>query len=182
MTLQDLYVAACDTPSDINEHLPDLAGLAAECGVVVELGVRTGVSTTALLYGLSKSESRSLRWLHSYDINDCFNQRLASAIADQKLAWKFHQSNSLTAVIPACDLLFIDTWHVARQLYAELREHHEKVRRWIVLHDTQTFGVHGEDGGQGLNIAVDEFLREYPDWHIVEVKTNNNGLTILECH
>ena len=48
--LTDLYAAACGTPSDINEHCPVLSGLARECRHVTEMGTRTGVSTTALLF------------------------------------------------------------------------------------------------------------------------------------
>src|SRR5439155_17696626 len=45
-----LYATACAVPSDINEHCPTLYALAKECRHVTEMGTRTGVSTTALLF------------------------------------------------------------------------------------------------------------------------------------
>lgn len=45
------YERLCRLPSDINEHLPILRQLASSATQVVELGMRTGVSTVALLAG-----------------------------------------------------------------------------------------------------------------------------------
>ena len=41
---------ARDTPSDINEHMEVLKGLADEVDHVTEMGTRTGVSTRAFLH------------------------------------------------------------------------------------------------------------------------------------
>ena len=62
-TLEDIYLFLCDTPSDINEHLPVLKELASQSDSVVEMGVRWVVSTFALLAGKPKS-------LTSMDIQD----------------------------------------------------------------------------------------------------------------
>jgi|KBSSwiStaDraftv2_1062776.scaffolds.fasta_scaffold174202_2 hypothetical protein len=39
--------------------------------------------------------------------------------------------------------LFIDTWHVCEQLETELSRHSVRVRRYLVMHDTVTFGEVG---------------------------------------
>ena len=79
------------------------------------------------------------------------------------------------------DLLFIDTWHVYEQLKTELALHAGRARKWIILHDTQTFGITGETAGhRGLLPALEEFLDGNPVWRRVEHFTNCNGLTILE--
>lgn len=55
-----------------------------------------------------------------------------------------------------------------------------KVKKWIILHDTETFGIKSEiEGEGGLWPAVEEFLAA-GGWKIVERRTNNNGLTVLE--
>jgi hypothetical protein len=46
----------------------------------------------------------------------------------------------------------------ADQLRTELTRHHGKVSKWIVLHDTETFAVHGEGGGEGLIVGLMDFL------------------------
>ena len=50
------YREKCATPSDIFEHLPTLRRYAGQCEHVTELGVRTVVSTWALLAGLQECE------------------------------------------------------------------------------------------------------------------------------
>jgi hypothetical protein len=49
VSLDELYQRAANDPSDINEHVPTLRRLASEAQVVVEFGVRHGVSTLGLL-------------------------------------------------------------------------------------------------------------------------------------
>jgi hypothetical protein len=65
--------------------------------------------------------------------------------------------------------------------------HSPKVSRFIVLHDTETFGRRDQGinsslpngTGPGLWPAVEELLAQGA-WCIREHYTNNNGLTILE--
>lgn len=53
--LRQEYEYHCNTTSDINEHLPVLRNLAKECSSVVEIGVRSLVSTWGILQGLSEN-------------------------------------------------------------------------------------------------------------------------------
>ena len=78
-------------------------------------------------------------------------------------------------------LLTLDTRHTYEQLQAELAMHGDKAERWMIFHDTVTFGSRGEDGSEpGLMMAIDEFLEEHYEWVVKEVFNNNNGLLILE--
>jgi glycosyltransferase involved in cell wall biosynthesis/predicted Zn-dependent protease len=171
--LEHLYRAACATPSDIHEHLPTLYALAGECRHVTEMGTRTGVSTTALLYAQPQV-------LVCYD-----TARYPQVDRLRQLAGRtefiFYQQNVLWAEIEETDLLFIDTWHVYEQLRDELRLHAPKVRKYIVLHDTTTFGERGEtEGHRGLWPAVEEFLAE-GTFRLKARYENNHGLTVLEA-
>jgi hypothetical protein len=66
-------------------------------------------------------------------------------------------------------------------LRRELVLHAVKSRRFIVLHDTTTFGEQGErEGSRGLWPAVAEFLAAHPQWRLAARYHNNNGLTVLE--
>ena len=93
--------------------------------------------------------------------------------------FQFVQANSLEVEIEPTDLLFIDSFHTYSQLRRELELHHDKVLGCIILHDTETFGEIGEDGGLGLNYAITEFLEQDKSWHIMHHYFNNNGLTVL---
>jgi hypothetical protein len=92
----------------------------------------------------------------------------------------FRQADVREVEIEPTDMLFIDTWHVYEQLKEELRLHADKVRKYIVLHDTTTYGQLGEtEGHAGLWPAVEEFLSEGM-FRLRQRYENNNGLTILE--
>ena len=162
--------------SDINEHLPVLYKYAKECDHVTEFGVRGIVSTWAFLAPHPKR-------LVSYDIRHPrqFRGNL-QAVYDNRgdTDYSFIIGNTLDVDIEPTDLLFIDTWHTYKQLKAELERHFSKVRKYILLHDTETFGTVGEDDGEGLSKAIEEFLSDNPDWKVKEKLSNNNGLTVLE--
>lgn len=163
------FIRLCNTPSDINEHLPFLHYLASRCNNVVELGVRHAVSTVAFL--------SALRPVFAVDM---VLTPTAVALARTYELLKLHQADSRMIQIPPTDLLFIDTLHTDKQLWAELTRHWKDARRWIVLHDTVTYGINGEvPGSAGLNFAVYDFTKYYP-FKVVEHFENNNGLTVLE--
>lgn len=166
--------------SDIREHLGLLHGLAHTCNQVVELGFRTGVSTSAFLAAQCK--------VYSID-NDpnCKKHvtRLAKLYPD---TFTFKLDNSRSAAIPLCDLLFVDTDHTYATTMEELQLHSMRTKRWIALHDTESFGNRDRPGSpntkhgayEGVKTAVDHFVNQDPDWRIMLHLPNNNGLTILE--
>ena len=174
--MADAFEFSTRKPSDINEHLPMLYFLAQQCHHVTEFGVRTGESTLAFLHGLQARPAT----LRSYDINDQFG--VHKTMAPHTTAdWTFSICSTLAiSPIEPTDLLFIDTLHRYDQVAGELALHGDAVRRWIVFHDTETFGTVGDDGGDGINRAIDEWLHAKPEWRIVYRTHRNNGLTVIE--
>jgi hypothetical protein len=161
--------------SDINQNVHLLYELAGKCNSIVEMGVRTGVSTRAFLY--------SGKPLISYDlVLDPNVSQLFELARQAGQKASYIQANVLNIEIAATDLLFIDTWHVYPQLREELRRHGNRARKYIAFHDTHTFGLSGEDprDQKGLLSAVIEFVMANPHWRFHTYRTNNNGLTILE--
>jgi hypothetical protein len=170
--LAERYRAACLTPADINEHLPVLYELARGCKRVTELGTRTGVSTLAFLQAQPEK-------LVCYDLVRLPEVDQLAALAG-RTEFVFRQEDVLQAEIEETDLLFIDTLHSYDQLREELRRHAGKARRYVVLHDTTTFGEEGElEGQRGLWPAVEEFLAE-GTFVLSRRYENNNGLAVLE--
>lgn len=168
MNLIDIkYKNACGEKSDINEHISVLKKYADMCKHVTEFGVRSGVSTWAWIASNAKI-------VRCYDINNC------SVVEHQKAADEIKKEFSFTCVntiaekfdIEPTDLLFIDTEHTYKQCSQELRQHAYKVNKFIVFHDTVTFGAE-------LNKAIEEFLEKNNDWMIREKLLNNNGLIVL---
>jgi len=112
--------------------------------------------------------------IRSYDVSHCATQ-VHQAEAD-KLGkeFSFTQVNVIADLfeIEPTDLLFIDTDHTYDQCSKELKKHSNKVKKFIILHDTLIFGAE-------LNKAIEEFLDKNRDWMIRETCLNNNGLTVL---
>ena len=76
-------------------------------------------------------------------------------------------------------------------LKSELNLHADKSSKYIILHDTTLFkfrdetsydswGDEWKGSGEGIWLAVEQFLENNKHWVIHENFTNNNGLTILK--
>lgn len=180
--IETRYKKRCEEVSDINEHLPILAALAKRCAHVTEFGVRFAASTTAFLMGQPKT-------LVSWDIDPLavIQQEVLELVVCTKDTTKFEPraGDSLKVDIEPTDLLFIDSLHTGKQLWQELTRHGMKARKFLVFHDTETFGEVGEDGDEsrpGLIHVIRTWRRtqSYPLWRPVLRLTNNNGLVVLQ--
>lgn len=180
----------CNIDSDINLHLNTLRYYASQSKTIAEMGVRWVVSTWAFLEGHPKK-------LTSYDIVSPEEWKRGDRMSpveeyakENNIDFKFILQDVLTVKLPKTDLLFIDTWHVYDQLIQELNMHSSQVNKWIILHDTETFGEKGENSVYsirekkeylGLKFAVNEFLQNNVDtWRLHEHYVFCNGLTILK--
>ena len=143
------YQARAAVWSDIQGHLPYLYETVRSYPdpVVIELGVREGNSTIALL-----AATCSGGHLWSADVlppavpNDWredarWHFLLADDLSPQALAW----------APPVCDVLFIDTSHTYEQTLAELEAYAPRVAPGgtVLLHDTQF----QEDGPTDRDVA-----------------------------
>ena len=176
------YLVNCNTPSDINEHLPVLRDYADHCYNVLELGHRNGCSASAFL----ASEATIV---HSVDINHCRSwHRFEHLLKESKSKkeFKFWKSHSIawTPVRKEYGLIFFDTLHTGPHLLEELIKYSPHALHWMILHDTETLGEVGEQGDtKGLRWAILEFLLKAEDgesWRVAKHLPNNNGLTVLE--
>ena len=153
---------ANDVHHDIDMHAPFLESVAK--GNILEIGVRTGISTAALLLGLELNGGH----LYSLDINsDC-----VQAIG-QHPQWTFipvdsKQVGDVLSRIPATlDVLFIDGDHSYEGVKHDLDNYGFLVKSGgsIVCHDVCS----GYD--PGVRQAFDEFISAtkweaeiYPSW------------------
>jgi hypothetical protein len=181
MNLQQEYQISCDTESDINRHLPILYEAAQECDHVTEMGVRNGSSTRAFLYADPKKYIA-----YDLEINPKVDELFEYCKSIGK-DYEYVQADVLKIEIQETDLLFIDTYHCYEQLIQELKLHSDKVKKYIIFHDTYTYGRRGENldfqsfaGTKGIMYAIEEFLDENKNWKIVHDVDYNNGLVIIE--
>lgn len=174
--LEDEYTKFSDAYyRDFYAHMPTLRNLVKECEHVTEFGISEGQSTRAIIVEPVVFRSYDL-FLHASVIN------LFTTAQSLGRDARCTTANTLEIEIEETDLLFIDTLHTYKQLKAELDMHHHKVRKYLVMHDTHTFGIRGEsaDPDIGLVPAILEFLSENANWRVKSHTTVCNGLTVLE--
>jgi cephalosporin hydroxylase len=118
----------------IRDYLPVLQKYARNSSVVVEFGVRTAISTYALL-----AAAHDPYKLVSVDVAEqpVHNfQRLQQLTEECGIDWTFVKSSDLDVKLDHVDMLFIDSEHTFEHVQALLRLHASSVRKYIVLHDT----------------------------------------------
>lgn len=187
-TIESIYERHCAAKTAISAHLPRLRSLAQGLDVAVEFGVKRGASSSALLLGAAL--------VVSYDIAETAEARELERVAGPR--WHYLLEDSRRAGVPAADLLFIDSQHDFAQCRAELQAHADNVGRYLVFHDTITFGsfgARGESGDHawqykrgescpadalGIRPAIDELMIRDPSWHIAAHYTDSHGLLVLE--
>ena len=167
---RDAYRYWLEHWSDVQTHLPVLYEAAR--GNVLELGVRAGVSTCALLAGVADHGGH----VWSVDINDC-----RPAIGPHP-DWTFIQADSCDEAtirpnLPGpLDCLFIDTEHTEDRTIRELRTWGDHVRRGgiILLHDTDDMSTY-----PGVRRAIEQYSRE--TGRTPEYREGSYGLGVIRC-
>jgi hypothetical protein len=201
-TIEEGYSTVKDTPSNINEHISVLADYSEKCTSIAELGVNEMISTWAFIKGLrfNKKKKKNLICVDLAGKPQAFD-KISELAKKNKITMEFIEGDSGTVELPKVDLLFIDTTHHYGQLKRELENHHSRVNKYIIMHNTDVDGEFGEvvrmcyyfdvqemnkqfgysmkDMCRGLQPAIDEFLLEHPEWKIEQQLHNNNGMTIL---
>lgn len=177
MTLDDIYRQRCAQPSDIFEHLPVLFCTVIEqnAQAVVELGVRSGNSTAALLAAVERTGG------HLWSVD----------IGLPQWPTEFYQSEHSTLIVgddmavagelpDQIDVLFIDTSHHYEHTLAELRLYGPRATT-ILLHDTELehpYRAPATDPAFPVKCAVEVWCAEAGrPWRNL---TNCYGLGIIE--
>lgn len=173
MDLKEKLNEFIKTESIINEHLNILCYYGKDCNTIVDFGIKKGNSTIAFLNANPKS-------YYGYDVQ--LEKEAIEIIKEgKKLGIDAHIIKGMYSdiEIPQCDLLFLDTEPTAYCLADQLKNHQEKVKKYIIIPQTERFKYFGSDALKGLPVAINDFLNNNPSWMIKEQYENNNGLTIL---
>ena len=141
MNIQERHKQQRQGESDIVSHLPTLHDAVIETGAqqVIELGVRGGNSTAALLAGLEKTGGQ----LWSCDL-DMPGAPIRDYMGHDQ--WDFVQGDEFEVLREApstCQVLFVDTVHNYEHVIRELKVYGVKVEPGgiIMVHDTEDTGV-----------------------------------------
>lgn len=124
---------------------------------IVELGVRSGHSTLALLNGLFNIKKGRL---YSADIDPCEAAHHAVSQAELYNLWYFKQIDSIefASDFQQCDLLFIDSSHEYQHTLNELQTWSPKIKKngIIILHDILST--------DGVPKAIKDFMKIDKNW------------------
>lgn len=132
------FAARAGRHSDIMDHLQFMHDTVAAYPdpVVIEMGVRAGNSTSALLSAVTRQGGQ----VWSADVNPPQVPDSWHGIP----AWHFMQGDSVSPEVlawmpPQADVVFMDTSHTYAQQLAELRAYVPRVRPGgtVLVHDTQ---------------------------------------------
>lgn len=169
--------------SDIQAHLPFLHDRAAKSKVILELGVRTGISTAALLAGIESQVGGGHLWSVDIDMPHVPQRWFGNPL------WTFTLGNDLASEIASAqpdkvDMLFIDTSHFYEHTLAELHLYVPRVNSGGVVccHDTELENVPGRhpNGYESFSVsrALETFCHETGlHW---ENRTGSYGLGVIE--
>lgn len=194
--LEELYQELLSSRhrSEMRGHIETLRRIAFHCDHVTEFGVKTGQSTLAFLCAQPD-------YLISVDLM-LYPQVVDLMAYTGRTSFCFKREDSRKVEIHDTDMLFIDSTHLGEHLKQELDRHADKVRKYLVFHDTVSAGnkgfwyrderyVHqygegvsvGDKGrkrrGQGLMPAIDKFLNIDDEWSIIKHYEHSKGLMIL---
>lgn len=184
--IKQKYTERCNIPSDINEHLPVLLEYANNVKTIAEFGTRFAVSC----YAFALSNPQRLICVDLVKTNEA--DEFCQLCKHESINLRFDVADTTKYDLEQVDLLFIDTLHTYSQLKKELSMHNFKVNKYIILHDTISYGFKDDmlvdehpnrfeidNSKKGLIPAVMEFLQDHREWYHLKTYSNNNGLTIL---
>lgn len=166
--LETMFEKLKNTPRDINEHMDYLRELASKCESVTEFSYRKESMVAFMAARPKKLVSYNLESAFIGDIEDY----------DKDHVFEPTDSSQVEYIEPT-DLLFIDTKHTRSRVSDELNSFGLNTKRFIVLHDTVSFGQTGEDGQPGLLDAMKNFLDANKEWFIAYHTQKQHGLTVL---
>jgi predicted O-methyltransferase YrrM len=150
--LYNEYILRLDQQSDIAAHLPRLFSTVMQYpkAKVIELGVRFGNSTAALLAGVEAVDG----CLWSVDIESPQVPAWWHETGFWKLTIGDDCDPSVVKSLPSCDVLFIDTSHMYYHTSQELHLYVPKVKPAgaILLHDTEYDADHHFPVARALDV------------------------------
>lgn len=174
MNLEQVYEYYAEAEqSDFSKHFPKLRELAAQCEHVTEFGSRD-YGVIALLAG----QPKTLRSYNSQADGAAFwkaEQLAKSKAVETKVAITHDLPDAVD--IEETDLLFYDP--ARSDLFADLERHLAKIRRFIVVHDTDIYGIRFPNGRHGLKLELIRFMHAHPEWTVVYSTTTQYGLMVL---
>lgn len=170
-TIEEAFAWTESHPHNMGKYMPRFRDLASKCSHITAF-VKQKEFDITLLAGHPKV----LR-VYTSDPSPV-HQQLSEMAGDTSYA-NYAIDWMMLSDIDETDLLVIHSIHQADRLYAELSRFGGRVRRWILLRSTGAYGEVGEPSGPGLFVAMRKWMRENPEWSVIEHQNEDYGYTLL---
>lgn len=183
---------------DLDQHADTFRSFASRCESALEFTKRRE-STAFLLAGLAevpccqrngcqktecdRSCQKEARLVSYQEEQDTLLERLDVLAEEAGIAYT-NISTNLDSVPTVegdetFDLLFVDSRHNGERLEEELEAVGHRINKYILLHDTQIYGMAGDNGGRGLLSAAREWCRKHPEWYVAWTTHTQYGFLVL---
>jgi len=173
-TIDEIMDWAMKRPAFINQHLATLRTFASKSDSVLEITAgRDG--TIGLIAGSKKhlkSYTRQLDILTTHIMPREGEVVIIPQITEGK-------SNVPDKLDMKYDMLFIDDNHTRTGISDYLNKYSGDINKYILIHDTEVYGMKGVDGKEGVTYSIADFLNENPEWFIQEYFLHQHGLIVL---
>lgn len=184
-TIEDLTDYVRSRPRDLNQHVDGIRAAIGDCKHVTSIVKRREwdpivLSTYPETYISWQTEKDWLvekcheAWAKKNNEDDTermfVTHHLMGVGAHRNIEGKQFQNT---------DVLILDQIMQADAIYADLTQFSPQVEKRIILRGTGAFGEHGEGAPQGILVGLRRFLRERPEWTVVEHHDHQYGWTMI---
>lgn len=166
------------THNDVNQHLPKLIELAKQCDTVEEITRRHETTIALAVAAPKKLRSR----LYGFGVDDKMKRQIVYLVPPEtEFDFVTSEKYEPTWDIEECDMFFYKCPHNYHDLQVDLPRWAEKVKRFIVIHDTQAHGAKWEgEIGPGLSAGMKDLV-DTGKWFVAYHSGEQWGLTVLGC-
>lgn len=168
-SVEDAFEFSIKLPRDFDQHMQTLRTYADKCEHVTEFSIRRE-STIALCASQAKTV---------LSFNSERHDSLVAAVKKLRGDSFIQKQQEIEDPDFKTDLLFINDKHTANRVIWLLEKYGLRTSHYIVLHNTTIYGERGEDSTAGIMHAVRAFLKQHPEWTVIEHSLKQYGLTVL---
>jgi hypothetical protein len=167
-TVEELFIWFSSSQRDIVAHAQQLKTISSLCEHVTEISNRSE-SLIFLCAGKPKKVISYNKEKHHPSIE------ILKASLEREQVTRL----SFGTTFEETDALFLDTEASYEILSEELKTFADRIRKFIIIHGTMTFGEIGEKEKLGMNYALREFVSLHSEWRVYFFSKEGHGLTVL---
>jgi hypothetical protein len=168
-----VYDLARTVQTSLNKNLDTIKKYADKSKICVDYSVN-GQTAVAVL----NSDCKNI-FIHNADKNNIFLKRSVELSVDKNIKI----GNFTEPDYQDIDLLVVDITTEGDVIDNLLVKLHTKgcLKKYVIINNSKTFQNKSISNKAGIMIGVKKFLRQYPEFIVVEFVDNQNGLVVLSC-